>query len=86
MVNVVGALASACLLALQVCAPFLAFGITINFVFGILNKLAPQIPVYFVSTPFVVGGGLLLMYFLSDEMFAIFMFRFSDWLATGQTQ
>ena len=85
MVNILGALASASLLALQVCSPFLVFGITINFVFGILNKLAPQIPVAFVSAPFIVGGGLLLLYFVSDEIFAIFIFRFSDWLASGQS-
>ncbi len=80
MINILGALASASLLSLQVCSPFLVFGITINFVFGILNKLAPQIPVYFISAPFVIGGGLMLLYFLSDDTLAIFMFQFSGWL------
>ncbi len=86
MINVVGALASATLLSLQVCSPFLVYGITINFLFGILNRLAPQIPVYFVSGPFIVGGALLLLYFLSDEIFTIFIGQFSDWLASGQSQ
>ena len=86
MVNILGALGNASLLSLQVCSPFLVFAITINFVFGLLNKLAPQIPVTFVSAPFVVGGGLLLLYSLSDDIFAIFIFQFSDWLATGQSQ
>jgi flagellar biosynthetic protein FliR len=86
LVNILGALASASLLSLQVCSPFLVFGLTINFIFGILNRLAPQIPVYFVSMPFIVGGGLMLLYFLSDEMFSIFMVNFSDWLASGRSQ
>lgn len=86
MVNILGVLGNASLLSLQVCSPFLVFAITINFVFGLLNKLAPQIPVAFVSAPFILGGGLLLLYFLSDEIFAIFMFQFSDWLASGQMQ
>ena len=86
MVNIVGVLSNASLLSLQVCSPFLVFAITINFVFGILNKLAPQIPVYFISAPFVVGGGLMLLYFLSDDIFSIFMSQFSDWLASGQSQ
>ena len=86
MVNILGTLGNASLLSLQVCSPFLVFAIVINFVFGLLNKLAPQIPVYFVSAPFVVGGGLLLLYLLSDDIFAIFMAQFSDWLASGQTQ
>ena len=86
MVNILGALANASLLSLQVCSPFLVFAIVINFVFGILNKLAPQIPVTFVSAPFVVFGGLLLLYFLSDEIFTIFMAQFSDWLTWGRSQ
>jgi flagellar biosynthetic protein FliR len=86
MINILGALAHASLLSLQVCSPFLVFAITINFVFGLLNKLAPQIPVTFVSAPFIVSGGLMLLYFLSDDIFTIFIFQFSDWLASGQTQ
>ncbi len=86
MINVVDALASATLLSLHVCSPFLVFAITINFLFGILNRLAPQIPVFFVSGPFIVGGALLLLYFLSDEIFTIFSVQFSDWLASGQSQ
>lgn len=80
---VVGALTGASLLGLQVSSPFLVFGIVVNFAFGILNRLAPQIPVYFVSMPFIAGGGLLLFYFLFDEILSIFTLRFSDWLATG---
>ena len=83
LTSIVGVLGGASLLALQVCSPFLVFGVTINFLFGILNRLAPQIPVYFVSMPFVVGGGLMLLYFLSDDFFSIFMIQFSSWLLTG---
>jgi flagellar biosynthesis protein FliR len=84
MSNILEVLGDASLVALQVCSPFLLFAITINFAFGILNRLAPQVPVYFVSTPFVVGGGLMLMYFLSDEIFTIFMGQFSGWLTSGR--
>ena len=80
LVNVLG-LAS--LLALQVCSPLLIFSIVVNVLFGILNKLAPQIPVYFISPPFVIGGGLLLFYFISEDFFVMFMAHFSDWLISG---
>lgn len=83
LANVLSALASASLIALQVCSPFLVFGVVVNFAFGVLNRLAPQIPVYFLSFPFLIGGGLMLLYFLSDELLSIFMGRFSDWLAAG---
>lgn len=83
MVTLMAALARASLLAMQVSSPFLVYAIVINFIFGILNRLAPQIPVAFVSAPFIVGGGLLLFFFLSDEIFEIFMVQFADWLASG---
>jgi flagellar biosynthesis protein FliR len=86
MANILDVLGDASLLALQVCSPFLLYAIVINFLFGILNKLAPQIPVTFVSGPFVIAGGFVLLYFLSDEIFMIFMEHFSGWLLTGQMQ
>ena len=48
---------------------------------GILGKLTPQIPVYFISVPFVLAGGFLILYFTSGEMLQIFMGGFSEWLA-----
>lgn len=81
--GLIGVLSSASLLALQLCSPLLAYAIIVNLLFGILNKLSPQIPVSFVSPPFVVGGGLLLLHFLSNDLFAIFIVRFSDWLILG---
>ena len=34
-----------------------------NLAIGLLNKLTPQIPIYFISLPFVITGGLILTYF-----------------------
>jgi flagellar biosynthesis protein FliR len=86
MTSIVGVLGDASLLALQVCSPFLVFGVVINFAFGILNKLAPQVPVTFISAPFLIGGGLMLLYFLSGDFFLIFMGQFSGWLLQGGTR
>jgi len=44
-------------------SPFVAYAILINLAFGFINKLTPQIPIYFISLPFVIAGGLLLLYF-----------------------
>jgi flagellar biosynthetic protein FliR len=55
----------------------------INFLFGIMNKLAPQIPVYFVSFPFVLAGGLLLFYFTFTEILRLFMRGFETFLVNG---
>ena len=48
-------------LTLQLSAALVVFSITVNLAFGFLNKMIPQIPIYFVSTPFVVLGGLFIL-------------------------
>ena len=65
------------------CAHPCIFSIVVNVLFGILNELAPQIPVFFISPPFVIGGDLLLFYFISQDFFMVFMLHFSDWLISG---
>ena len=83
MLELVKVLGAASLVALQVCAPFIVFSVVVTALFGILNKLAPMIPVYFISPPFIIGGGLMLFYFVSQDLFSVFMVHFSDWLITG---
>lgn len=49
--------------ALRVASPFILYGFLFNVAVGLINKLAPQIPVYFISTPYALAGGVLLLYF-----------------------
>lgn len=71
------------ILIAQLLAPFLAYSLIINFLFGILNKLTPIIPVYFISAPFVMAGGLLLLYFTFKEALTLFLTAFQMFLANG---
>lgn len=71
------------MLIAQLLAPFLAYSLIINFLFGIMNKLTPVIPVYFISAPFVMAGGLLLLYFTFSEALTLFMTGFQMFLANG---
>ena len=59
-----GTLATSFRLAMQVCAPLIVFSLSINLLLGFLNKMVPQIPAYYISTPFLLLGGLLVFYFL----------------------
>ncbi len=77
------ALADAFVLALQISSPFVIYGLIINLLFGLANKLIPQIPIYFISMPFVVAGGILLMYFTIAEFLTLFTAGFATWLARG---
>jgi len=49
-------------LMLRLASPFLIFALMFNVGIGLINKLAPQIPVFFISTPFLLAGGLFLLY------------------------
>ena len=68
---------------MQISAPFIIYSVSINVLFGIINKLTPQIAVYFVSLPFVVFGGLFVLYFTLGELLTIFTKAFSKWLING---
>jgi flagellar biosynthetic protein FliR len=70
-------------LVLQISGPFIIYSISINFLFGVMNKFTPQIAVYFVSLPFVIFGGLIILYFTLADFMNIFMSAFGRWLVTG---
>lgn len=57
------------LVAIQISSPFLLYGFAVNIAFGILNRIVPQVPIYFVSVPFTIAGGLLLLLHSSTEIF-----------------
>ncbi len=81
--KLVDALSSAFLLALQISSPFIVYALIINLTVGIANKLVPQIPVYFISLPFVLAGGLIMLYFTIGETLRLFITGFMAWLAAG---
>jgi flagellar biosynthetic protein FliR len=74
-------LSQAFTLALRVASPFVIYAIIVNFAVGLANKLTPTIPVYFISTPFVLFGGLLLLYLTSRELVLQFTIAFAAWLS-----
>ncbi|MDA9406744.1 MULTISPECIES: flagellar biosynthesis protein FliR [unclassified Bradyrhizobium] len=78
--QLVSRLADAFVLTLRITSPFIVYSVIVNFSVGLINKLTPAIPVYFVSVPFVLFGGFLLLYLTSDELLAQFMLGLSSWL------
>ena len=74
-------LSQAFTLALRIASPFVIYSIIVNLAIGLANKLTPSIPVYFISLPFVLFGGLLLLYLTSREMVLQFSIAFAAWLA-----
>jgi flagellar biosynthetic protein FliR len=83
LAKVTDAFSSTFVLALQISSPFVVYALIINLMVGLANKLVPQIPVYFISIPFVLAGGLLLLYFTIGEALRLFAASFVAWLTTG---
>ena len=71
------------LIALRIASPFIVYAILVNLAIGLVNRLTPQIPAFFISGPFVIAGGLVLFYFISGPMVTVFMAEFADWAVKG---
>jgi flagellar biosynthetic protein FliR len=78
--HLVSRLSEAFALTLRITSPFIVYSVIVNLSVGLINKLTPAIPVYFISVPFVMFGGFLLLYLTSDELLTQFMFGLSSWL------
>lgn len=83
LAKVTDAASNSFILIAQLMAPFIAYSMIVNFLFGIMNKMTPVIPVYFISAPFVMAGGLFLLYFTFGEALTLFMTGFQMFLANG---
>jgi flagellar biosynthetic protein FliR len=69
---IVSTFGSAFKLTLQLSAALVVYSVMVNLAFGFLNKMIPQIPSYFVSTPFVVLGGLFILLQIDSGILGIF--------------
>lgn len=85
LVSLTDTLIASFLLVLQLSSPFILYGLAFNIAVGMVNKLAPQIPVYFISLPFLLAGGLLLIYFGSGDFFRLFGAGFEPIFSGGRS-
>lgn len=83
LIQITDQASAAFVVALRVSAPFIIYSVIVNLAVGLTNKLTPAIPVFFLATPFVMLGGMLLMYFLVKDYMSLFMDAFASWLRHG---
>ncbi len=81
--QLVDQITAAFVLALRISSPFILYSVIVNLAVGLTNKLTPQIPVYFLATPFIMLGGLFIMYFAAHDYVLLFIDAFSVWLRNG---
>ncbi len=70
-------------LCLRIASPFVVYAVVVNFAIGLANKMTPQIPVYFISLPFVLAGGLVLLGLSVGEFLRLFIAGFRAWVLIG---
>ncbi|MEZ0169668.1 flagellar biosynthesis protein FliR [Microvirga sp. TS319] len=80
LTEIVDQVTAAFVVSLRISSPFLVYSVIVNLVAGLTNKLTPQIPVFFIATPFVMFGGLFVMYFAAHDYVLLFIGAFSSWL------
>jgi len=78
LVDITDTVSESFLVMIRLGSPFIAYAILVNLGVGFINKLVPQIPVYFISLPFVIAGGLLLFYFAAPTLLSLFADGFVD--------
>lgn len=68
-------------LGVSIAAPFLLFAVIGNLVMGLVNRVMPSMPVFFVGTPVMVAAGLYAFILTGGAMIAVALSGMSDWLA-----
>lgn len=78
LVDVADTLSETFFLVLRLGSPFIAYALLVNLTVGFVNKLTPQIPVYFIAQPIVIGGGIVLFYLAVGTLLSLFTDGFVD--------
>ena len=83
LVQISDCLTKSFLISLRIGSPFIVYGLITNFAIGLASKLVPQIPIYFITVPAVIAGGLVLWYLTCSPFLQIFNEAFLTWVAGG---
>lgn len=81
--QIVGKTSEAFLLTVRIGSPFLIFSLMMNVAMGLVGRLVPGIQTFFLSAPFLLIGGLLLLSIVIRPMVLIFIDAFGRFLVTG---
>lgn len=77
---VIRAVARGFALAVQISAPFIAFGILFNLGLGVLSRLMPQMQVFFVATPASILIGMMVLLATLGVVMGVFVDDLGRWL------
>lgn len=70
-------------LSLRVASPFFIYALTVNLAMSLISRLTPQIAIFYISTPFILMGGFVLLYFTIKPLLSGLSAGLAAWLTTG---
>jgi len=70
-------------LCLRVVSPYVIYALIVNLLLALISRLTPQIQAFYLATPFVVAGGLALLYFTIKPAVEAFLLGLAAFLASG---
>jgi flagellar biosynthetic protein FliR len=71
------------MIALRISSPFIIYSVIVQIAVSIINRVTPQISIYFLSAPFVIIGGLFLTYLTIKSYLDQFVIGLAAWLSSG---
>jgi flagellar biosynthetic protein FliR len=71
-------MSSAALMGLRLSAPLMVFSITLNAGLGLLNRLVPNMQVFFVAQPLQILGGLTILMICLPAILLLFVNQLGD--------
>lgn len=75
---IIGQVAASFTLALQLAAPFLAYGLLFNISLGIIARLMPQLQIFFVAMPANISAGFVLFFLTISTIMMWFLKSFEE--------
>ena len=81
--QVADALGESFRLTLRVVSPYVIYALIVNLLLALISRLTPQIQAFYLATPFVVAGGLALLYFTIKPAIEAFLLGLAAFLASG---
>lgn len=64
-----------------IAAPFFIMGVVLNLGMGLANRMMPQLPVFFVAAPLLIGAGLLILAMSMPTILDFYISEFRAWLS-----
>lgn len=63
-----------------IAVPFFVMGVILNLGMGLANRMMPQLPVFFVAAPLLIGVGFLVLSVAAAVVLPYFVADFADWI------